>query len=309
MNFHPDWVIRPCPCCHQFSFNPSAEISSRLQAEHCSFNDVRASFVGLRDKQMFFSYHRCLVCHTLYCPRYFSKHQLETLYAAMPDNLMGEEKSVAAKTQLGYFKWFSNRNKDSSRFLEIGPDIGLLTESFLSNYSISSATLVEPNKLMHAQLERLSANISDFSVVSRFEDVNQNDFFDTIVAIHVLDHLLEPVETLRSIRLTSTSYSSFLIVVHDEASTLRRLLHTKWPPFCLQHPQLYSKKTLATVLRNSGWEIEFHGKSTNWQSLKHFSKVGAKVFGINEKWFDWMPSCQVPFRLGNQIALAKPIKD
>lgn len=305
---HSDWKLRSCPSCGGDSFWNQAEISARKPAEILSFSEVGEYFIGLRSDQVFFSYHRCLDCGLLYCPTYFSQKQLDVLYSQMPNNLMGEDKSIATKTQSGYFNWFNRRIKSGSIYLEIGPDIGLLTQEFLCNFLITSTTLVEPNQAVHGPLREILKDVPSASILLDTENIVRGEPFDTIVAIHVIDHLLDPLQELKSLRSVSHDDSSFLVVVHNEASLLRKILSSKWPPFCLQHPQLYSQDTLGSTLSRSGWEIVDCGKSTNWQSLRHFIRNGARVLGLNVNLFNWLPSLQIPLRLGNQIALVKPLK-
>jgi len=95
------------------------------------------------------------------------------------------------------------------------------------------------------------------------------------------------------------------IVVHNEKSFLRKVLNKRWPPFCLQHPQLYNKKTLTNLLEKAGWTNVIIRPTTNWFSLDHFVKMGASILGLNPKYFFFIPKMQIPFRLGNMICIAE----
>jgi len=125
--------------------------------------------------------------------------------------------------------------------------------------------------------------------------------------IHVYDHLLDPVKDLIKLRSHAADYANLLIVVHDEKSLLRKAMKSKWPPFCLQHPQLYNPSTLREILRKAGWEIEHLSKSTNWWHLDHFAEMGSRVIGLPTNWSKILPSVEIPKRLGNMIALARRV--
>jgi hypothetical protein len=299
-----DWLSRMCPNCESGKVADSPVARSARPAESMSFAEVKENFVGLRGDQVFFSYFRCKVCDLLYTPKYFSESQLEELYREMPDNLMGEDKSTVSKTQSGYVNWLSKKVKSISNYLEIGPDIGLVAGEIQNRFKAQSLVMIEPNKNVH---NGLKVNLSDgrASVYEYISELEPSDKFDLIAGIHVYDHLLNPVNDLLQIRAHATSEANLIIVVHDEKSLLRKIMKSKWPPFCLQHPQLYNPSTLRDILRRAGWELEHLSKSTNWWHLDHFAEMGSGVMGLPTKWTKLLPSVELPTRLGNMIALAR----
>ena len=82
-----------------------------------------------------------------------------------------------------------------------------------------------------------------------------------------------------------------------------------WPPFCLQHPQLYNPETLSRILEKSGWELLEVGKSTNWYRLRHFVELGLGVLGLPIGIAKLFPSIEIPVKLGNSISISKTISD
>jgi hypothetical protein len=82
-------------------------------------------------------------------------------------------------------------------------------------------------------------------------------------------------------------------------------MKSNWPPFCLQHPQLFNPKTLGQLLLKAGWQLEITSKSINWLHLDRFVKMGLGVIGLPTKWGKVLPSLEVPIRLGNILALAR----
>jgi rubredoxin len=301
-----DWISRRCPNCES-SFIPDSPVAkSTRPAESMSFAEVKANFVGLRGDQIFFSYFRCKECNLLYAPKYFSENQLAELYQEMPDNLMGEDKATVSKTQSGYVKWLSKRLKSIDNYLEIGPDIGLVAGEIQNSFKVQGLVMIEPNKSVHKDLKE---NLSHrrVKVHEYINELESSEKFDLIAGIHVYDHLLNPLEDLLEIRAHATDHAHLLLVVHDEKSLLRRLMKSKWPPFCLQHPQLYNPATLRETLRKAGWELEHVTKSTNWWHLDHFAKMGFGVIGLPSKWSKILPSVELPIRLGNIIALARRV--
>ncbi len=302
---NPEWKKRPCPACGSGS-DSDLEIKAKIQAEMISFNDVREYFIGLRSEQIFFSYFRCHGCLTLYCPYYFSEIQLDALYSDMPDNLLGAEKSTAEKTQVGYFKFFQKKVANVSSYLELGPDIGLVTNEVFRRYQPTKTYLIEPNFAMHEILKSLSPE-SRLEIHRNLDDVLLQNI-DLTVGIHVFDHLLAPREQIKQIFSQTKPGGILGVVVHNESSLLRKILGKKWPPFCLQHPQLYNKKSLRRIMEDSGFEVLKISNSINHFSLKHLGALAIEIIGLPKFLVRFLPSIELPVMLGNQISVfRKPL--
>ncbi len=301
-----DWIVRSCPNCESNSVSNTPVAKSVRPAESMTFAEFKANFVGLRSNQIFFSYYRCKECDLLYAPKYFGETQLAELYQEMPDNLMGEDKATVSKTQSGYVKWLSKKVSQIDNYLEIGPDIGLVAGEVQKNFKVQGSVMIEPNNGVHNDLKENLSN-SRVEVYEYISELKSGDKFDLMAGIHVYDHLLNPVNDLLELRSYAADYANLLIVVHDEKSLLRKIMKSKWPPFCLQHPQLYNPETLGNLLLRAGWQIEFVSKSTNWWNLDHFAKMGSGVIGLPAGWSKLLPAIEVPMRLGNIIALAKSL--
>ena len=298
-----NWSRRECPVCGNSRLS-SPEVVSPHPAEHRSFDELVDLFVGFREGQTFFSYYRCGSCDLLFCPFYFSQPQLDELYSKMPDNLMGEKRNVARKTQEGYANFLFTGVKDATNYLEFGPDIGLLTNAILNQYSIEHATLIEPNLEVYKELSQVTADCPEVLIQPSFDTKWSFPKYDLLSAVHVFDHLLDPRALLLHLLESITSDCNFLIVVHDENSLLRKLMKTKWPPFCLQHPQLFNQSTITILLKSCKWKVTYHRKSINYQSFNSFIESGFKVMGLPTAWTRLLPKFQIPMPLGNQILVA-----
>lgn len=295
------WDLRNCPSCG-ISSTGRPEVSSAIPAESLTFDEVKDYFIGIRSEQVFFSYTRCANCGLLYCPYYFNENQLDLLYADMPDNLLGAEKSTAAKTQIGYFKWFSKFVEEVDGYQELGPDIGLVTEAVLGHYTPTRVILVEPNSAMHGLLSSLKKPESELYL---YRDLNEVPFdqITLTIGVHVFDHLLNPSAQLSFLAKQTSPKGYVGIVVHNEKSLLKKLLGTKWPPFCLQHPQLFNQKTLTRLMENHGFHQIKISKSINHFNLKHIGSMGIDLLGWPTFLKRFFPEIEVPISLGNQISI------
>lgn len=299
----PVWQRRPCPICGAKNIASQPNSKAKKPAERMSWDEAKSYFIGLRHDQVFFSYYRCLNCNLLYCPWYFTQEQIAILYSEMPDNTMGEDKSTVSRTQSEYAKWILQDGVVADAYLEVGPDIGLVSKEIVALDSPRRVSFIEPNLSVRSELLDSVKAVESVEIVNFIENL-QNKDFTLVVGVHVYDHLLDPIKDLKNIYTRAGSGSHLAIVVHDEKSMLRKILKAKWPPFCLQHPQLYNPKTLEMLLDKSGWVVRRIEKSTNWYHLKYFMGMGFSILGITDRVSRYLPDIEFPIRLGNLICLA-----
>ena len=300
------WDRRACPLCGSTKISKKPNSTAKHPAELMPWETAKSYFIGLRSDQVFFSYYRCQDCGLLYCPWYFNPKQLSELYAAMPDNTMGEQKSTVSKTQSAYARWIMRPGVSNNRYLEVGPDIGLVAKEIVNLNLPQHITFLEPNQSVKAELLANVSGVESIEVVDFIESMQEKNF-SLVAGIHVYDHLLKPLHDLKELRKNVIPGAHLAIVVHNEKSLLRKLLKSKWPPFCLQHPQLYNPETLREILKRAGWEVISTERSTNWYHLMHFVKMGAGVLGISPAISRLTPNTEVPIKLGNMISISQAI--
>ncbi len=95
------------------------------------------------------------------------------------------------------------------------------------------------------------------------------------------------------------------MVVHNEKSILRLLLKKKWPPFCLQHPQLFNPQSARRMLENYGWEVVKVMRTTNYYTSRNFIQLALRILGKEVKLLNKIPNFQIPVKLGNILIIAK----
>jgi hypothetical protein len=298
------WNQRPCPLCDSTKISARAEVRAKFPAEESSWEQVKDAFVGIRNDQVFFSFYRCLGCQLLYCPWYFTKEQLEVLYSEMPDNTMGEDKRTASKTQSRYARKIVKISGHIKSFLEIGPDIGLVAKEVITLANVQKVYMVEPNAAVHKELSQNLRKSKHQEICIDVEKISANNF-DLVVGIHVLDHLLHPKDDLASISKSSDDLQTSAFVVHNEKSILRRVLAEKWPPFCLQHPQLYNRKTLRKMLQTANFEDFNFTRTINYYHLNNLSSMLLRILGLPQLINKLVPHIEMPFILGNIMVTAR----
>jgi SAM-dependent methyltransferase len=221
----------------------------------------------------------------------------------MPDNTAGAPADVLRHTQKGYIDFLVRQGPIRGTYLEIGPDIGLATEAACASGTLERVVLVEPNLDVHDQLRDAAGSVTA-EVVADLSDLQSPARADTVVLIHVLDHLTEPVAYLQDLHRHLAPGARVLVVVHNEASLLRRLLGVRWPPFTLQHPQLFNPETLRMTLKAGGFNVVAHKPTTNVFPARHVVRTAGSLVGLKGKWIDSVPNWKVRIRLGNMMAVA-----
>jgi len=165
------WNRRPCPLCGSSKIPTKPNSTAKNPAEFMPWETAKSYFIGLRSDQVFFSYYRCQNCGLLYCPWYFTREQISILYAEMPDNTMGEDKSTVSKTQSRYAEWILQDGVSSKNYLEVGPDIGLVSKELISLQIPNMAAFLEPNLLVRKELLNNSSNVKSVEIVDFIENL------------------------------------------------------------------------------------------------------------------------------------------
>lgn len=302
-----DFLKRSCPTCGSSHTAKTGKVSSRIQAEQLEYPALAPYWNGILQEKLFFTYERCAACNLLYAPTFFNDQQLETLYRQMPPNMEEVPLDALKKTQRGYFNVLKKHAKLEGGYLEIGPDIGLFTENCSREGNFDSYWLFEPNRDVKSALAATVAgkNVHIIHEMFGFEHVPDNSI-STAVIIHVLDHLLDPVETLKALKPKLSANARVLIVTHDESSLLRKVVRWRWPAFCLQHPELYNPKTITGLLNAAGYDLVKQEKTVNHFQLGFLVKHLVWALGFKPRWIPDFGQLTLGLKLGNMLTIATP---
>ena len=305
---------RRCPTCGYGGVLAEPEVTSHPKAESLSFDALipywqaeSLYWEALQKEKVFFSYYRCVKCQTFFCRDYFTPLQLKELYSRMPDNSRGIPVKMLRKTQKGYFNILKQHSSLSGGYLEIGPDIGLFTEFCTKEGSFEHFWLFEP-KLSARQTLRKAISGKSYDISSNMFDLSvvPDKRISTAVLIHVLDHLLDPKATLIEIRKKLTKSAILLMVTHDQSSLLPKIIKNKWPPYCLEHPQLFDQSSIRDLVEAAGYRAVGVKKSCNYFPLLHLTKHLLLTIGLGKmgRLVPKIDSFQIPLKLGNIVTIA-----
>jgi SAM-dependent methyltransferase len=255
---------------------------------------------------VFFSYVRCPNCALLYCPIYYSSEQLHRLYSRQAENMSDVPIAARLSTQQRYVAALALETVPEGDYLELGADNGMFARLCADRRSFGRYVLYEPNVEVHPEIERRlrerphSVLTKDFSP----SDVPAGSV-SLAVVVHVLDHVLEPRRMVEGLFEILRPGGRLFIVTHNERSLLARLLRRRWPPYTLQHPQLYSPHSLERIGRSCGFQDVTILRTANDFPVPHLLRAGLQVLGLSPRIVPsrWQ-SPQVALKLGNIAMIA-----
>ncbi len=302
MNAVTSFITRDCPACG--TNGGKAEAFSEKAAETLSLDELRPYWRGLFQEKVFFTYDRCGQCGLLYAPVFFDQAQLGELYSAMAPNMDAVPTDAIEATQRVYFEEATAGLSVSGNFLEIGPDVGYIVGHAAKDKRFEHFYLFEPNKAVQGELGA-AANGRPFTISEDMDDLSAVPDGSVALAlmVHVLDHLLDPRAMLEQIRKKLKPGGRVTIVTHNERSLLRSVMGKRWPPFCLQHPELYNPQSITRLLNGAGYgTVEVHG-SKNYFPLSFMVRQAAYTAGMKLERVP-LPKTVLGLRLGNIMTIA-----
>ena len=235
---------------------------------------------------------------------YLRPDLIDDAYSHRDDSPVDMPRHFLKTTQRRYLEAMEEFAPLEGVYLEVGPDIGLAAEVAVERGKLEKVVLVEPNRESQTVLAKTTTAHSAV-VVNSLAELDESIQADRVVLIHVLDHLVGPREDLIALRRRMTAGGLILVVVHNESSLLRRLLGRRWPPFRLQHPQLFSGQTLTGLLESCGFTVRSLRATTNTLSLRHLVRLGFSALGGDPGWTVRVPQTRLRVRLGNILVVAE----
>lgn len=299
-----DYLKRPCPLCG--SDKGPLEVRSARRAEDLDLDQLRPYWTGFFKGRVFFSYKRCSGCGLLYCPVFYTQEQLKMLYASMAPNMDVVPNNALRGTQAGYYDALKQYGlTGGGDYIEIGPDVGLFTEHAVNGGQFTKFWLFEPNLAVLPQLTMLMGDHKHQFVHDLFDLDKVPDYCASLVVmIHVLDHLLDPLATLREIKAKMIPNGRLVIVTHNEGSALARLLGSRWPAYCVQHPQVYRPASMAKLLTAAGFSSLRIEKTINIFPVQFLIKQALWAIKFEVTSVPKLGGAAIGLKLGNIISLA-----
>ncbi len=200
-------------------------------------------------------------------------------------------------------------NKPRGSVLEVGGGNGFYLEAALE-IGFLKATAVEPS-IQAVNKSRPDIRKNTIVGIMR-EGLVKKDSQDFIAMFHVMDHLPDPLETLRACVLALKPGGTLVVAVHDVNSWSARLLRSRSPIIDVEHTYLFSKSTAQRIFKISGLvNVKSHSYSNNYSlayllHLIPFPKK-SKAWILHSAFGRTLQKVRVSLKLGNiWIAGSKP---
>lgn len=190
--------------------------------------------------------------------------------------------------------------------LEIGGGNGFFLDAALDS-GVKAICGIEPSReAIDSSSERVKPHMIQSMLTS---EVVKNLNYDVVTIFHVLDHLPDPLDSLRTCRDATSPGGAILIAVHNCESISARLLKSRSPIFDVEHTYLYSKKTLRDLLLKAGYddvEVDSYWNSYSLAYLVHLLPISRtlRIAIKNSKFNLVLSKIKLRIPLGNMYAIA-----
>jgi SAM-dependent methyltransferase len=232
-----------CPICETYG-NSSPVYSSTVDED--SFSTKVFSARRLPDRRHY-AWVRCTGCQLLRSDP-INDLNLGKLYEDSTFDYSAEAAGLAKTYLRGLLKALKNRKIEGS-LLEVGGGNSFFLEEAIK-LGFRDVQGIEPSL---DAVEKTRPDIRPNVHIGLMKNgIFSDESFDVVTMFHVMDHLPDPLATLRSCISSLKQDGLMIVAVHDERSWSARLLGNKSPIFDVEHTFLYSKKTGKRLFEKAG---------------------------------------------------------
>lgn len=192
----------------------------------------------------------------------------------------------------------------SGSILEVGGGNGFFLEAALDS-GFNSVHAVEPSiEAVAASRPDIRANtITDMMHPGLIPDNSH----DVVAMFHVMDHLPNPLETVRACTQALRPGGTFVVAVHNFNSWSSKLMKEKSPIVDVEHTYLYSKRTVEKLFKQAGLVNVKTGTYRNFYSLAYLVHLvpmpnRLKLTLLRGRFAKFLQKVKVSVPLGNMWA-------
>lgn len=181
-------------------------------------------------------------------------------------------------SNVGYVEEIPNLRRTYGRYLDLVVKLGARNRSILEIGCGSGFLLEEAARRGFSHRRGVDPAQSSIEV----EGILHEDFrpglfppatFDLIVGFQVMDHMPDPVATLRLAHDLLAPGGFILLLHHNAAAVSARLLGRRSPIVDVQHTFLFTLDTTRRILQDSGFTVVHVGRAINWVSVQHVNHL------------------------------------
>jgi SAM-dependent methyltransferase len=161
-------------------------------------------------------------------------------------NYFSQEQTLRA-TFRQFMRNLQKRGLTGGSLLEIGCGYGFLLEEAEQFFSVRVGT-----ELSHRAVE-CARSRGEHIYEGGMEQIPLDRKFDCIIAIHVIEHIYQPLIFLKQIAKQLNHGGKIIIATPDMGSIWRRLMRHRWPSFKVpEHILYFDKTTLKILMKRAG---------------------------------------------------------
>lgn len=239
-----------CPVCQK---NDAKFLGWRGGEAHHSGEGIKTAIV------------RCRNCsHQYPNPMPFPAISLDEVYVNADEYFRGQELEATKKISLDLMKQFEQRVGKRGKFLDVGCGIGELL--WAAKESGWESEGVDPAKeFIEIGREKLGIEAK----ATTLEDANfPSDYFDAVALSGIIEHLYEPLETLREVwRVLKPNGWLWFDVPNEDGLYMQfgnlymKMQRKPWvvvmaPTFPPYHVQGFNPKSVREILKNADFELK-----------------------------------------------------
>ena len=223
---------------------------------------------------------KCDKCGLVYSSPIMEEREINGLYKKSNVTYKKETKYLQ-ETYGKYFQKITNKTGKIENLLEIGCGNGFFLEKALK-MGVKNVFGVEPGR---DSVDSAQSDIKKNIITDIFrKDQFKNNFFDTIVMLQTLDHLIDPNAILNECFNILKPGGVIMIIVHDTKGLSVKLFGEKSPIFDIEHIYLFNKDTLKKILEKNNFKIRETFSVANTYPLSYWLRMAPLPFknsGLN----------------------------
>jgi 2-polyprenyl-3-methyl-5-hydroxy-6-metoxy-1,4-benzoquinol methylase len=251
----------------------SGEFTVRYPSQ---LEDAENAFNYLTEKPCHYRIVDCANCGMTYSTPIFDEKKIIELYrTCSTEEAQGaaEEQAILVNMRRYLERLRCDSGIASGRLLDIGCGLGhLVAEARQMGYD---AVGVDPSEQAIAEARRRSG--PDSAICGTYsESLFPSGHFDLITLVHVIDHVVTPIEMLRAMHGHLRPGGHAFIATHNIGSLLAKLTGKGFIAWSVQHISYYTPATLAGSARAAGLEPVSQRGSLTTYPLVHFAKNGLR---------------------------------
>jgi 2-polyprenyl-3-methyl-5-hydroxy-6-metoxy-1,4-benzoquinol methylase len=219
---------------------------------------------------------RCVNCGLIFQnPMLSDKERLE-LYAKdyFEHGYLDKENQIGLYEKAAFFLERLLRYRDKGKLLDIGAASGAYVRAAIDKgweaYGVELSPLAVKFAKNYWKVDLIQGTLEE----AHF----QNNFFDTVILIHTLEHLPHPLETLEEINRIMKRTGVLYVSLPNIASYKAKKMKEKWESLKpVEHLFFFSPKTLKVLFVRAGFDITRIDTSISIVALEGLQKIGLPV--------------------------------